>query len=767
MTARREYHVVLGALCALLSWFTVYSWSAMVEDPGRFLGPTFTAALIVAVIGASLRTLGIPWWGVLAAQLLALTAWLHHRLGAGDELGGWLPTRQGLRFVAEQIRDGASQVNTYSAPIEADQVQAPVYLLATALAVVIAVDLLAGGLHRAPWAGLPVLVAVTVPISVLDSALPKIPLAGAAATYLALIAYARTEEVLGWGQRPESPRDVARPSPISAGPAFGIGILTTLAALTLPAFVPVGSGVLGSGGDGTGPGSGAGSITLENPLVDLRRDLQRDANIPLLDATTAAAPDYLRMTVLDRFNGSSWVPGPRKFPVANRVGGELPDPEGITAQTPGNTSEWLLRTSTAFRTSWLPLPSVTRSLAVDRGDWRYDSTTLDVANTDDRPPGSLSYSAVGFAPTIEVSALVDAGPTNSELQAQMTRVPNLDAEVTAIARRVTAGARTDYARAARLQRWFRTTGGFTYSLDPAPGAGMEQLVRFLTTDKIGYCEQYAAAMAVMARALGIPARVVVGFLKPTVLSPGSYRYTSSDLHAWTEIYFGGTGWVRFEPTPGARTGSPPSWTLDDVPAPAPVAPTPTPTRAPPSTPATPQPQDQVVSVESSSAQPVVVGILVALALVTLTLLPGIVRRGQRGRRTAAREDARAEVEDLWRELRATATDLRVKWPEGRSARSVALTLAAASSPTDADLALLDALVALVERARYRHVFDLDEQERATARAAVQRWSALLALAASRRAVRSARWFPRSTLSRAGTATRTRTAERDLDLTEVR
>lgn len=748
MTAGREYPVILSGLCALLSWFTVMSWGDMVEAPSRFVGPTFTGAVLVAVTGALLRTVRSPWWAALAAQLAVLTSWLHHRLGTGGALDGWVPTWQGLRFVAEQIREGAEQVNTYAAPIDVRQAQAPVYLLATALVVVLAVDLIAGGLRRAPLAGLPVLVALTVPISVLDSSLPLLPLAGVAASYLALIAYARVEEVLGWGQGSENEaRNHRRSTLVGAGPAVGIGVLTTLAALTLPVFVPLGPGFLGRG-DGGGTGEDGGSITLRNPLVDLRRDLERNENIPLLQATTQAAdPTYLRMTVLDRFDGSSWVPGPRSFPARNRASGPLPNPDGVTPQSPGTETGWQLRTTPDFLTSWLPVPYPTRAISTDRGDWRYDSTTLDIANTDDRVPGGVTYSAVGFAPSIDATRLDAAGVAPPALRTPMTRVPNLDERVTTIARNVTAGAQTDYQRAVRLQRWFRSTGGFAYSLDPAPGSGMSQLVRFLTTDKIGYCEQYAASMAVMARALGMPARVVVGFLKPEELAPGTYRYTSSDLHAWPEIYFSGSGWVRFEPTPGARTGAPPDWTLADVPAPAPVIPTPSPTQAAPTTPSTPQPQTEATATDTSSARPVVLGVLVAGALAALVALPWLVRRSQRSRRLAARDDGREEMENLWRELRASAVDLRTVWPEGRSVRAIARGLITTTSPTSADIAMLEAFVDLVEQARYRRTFELGSQDRATARAAVQRWSTLLALASSRRAARRARWFPRSILVR--------------------
>ncbi|MGM3293757.1 transglutaminase-like domain-containing protein, partial [Escherichia coli] len=85
------------------------------------------------------------------------------------------------------------------------------------------------------------------------------------------------------------------------------------------------------------------------------------------------------------------------------------------------------------------------------------------------------------------------------------------------------------------------------------GNGGDELEEFLTDDedgRTGYCEQFASAMAVMARSLGIPARVAMGFLEPTEEGRGQWVYSTDDLHAWPELYFAGQGWVRFEPTPG-------------------------------------------------------------------------------------------------------------------------------------------------------------------------------------------------------------------------
>src|SRR3546814_21195190 len=84
-------------------------------------------------------------------------------------------------------------------------------------------------------------------------------------------------------------------------------------------------------------------------------------------------------------------------------------------------------------------------------------------------------------------------------------------------------------------------------------------------------------MAVMARAVGIPARVAVGFYQADQLEDSSWEFSSHDLHAWPELYFEDYGWVRFEPTPSSHIGSVPDYTSDDIviyePSPGPSSPT--------------------------------------------------------------------------------------------------------------------------------------------------------------------------------------------------
>jgi transglutaminase-like putative cysteine protease len=106
-----------------------------------------------------------------------------------------------------------------------------------------------------------------------------------------------------------------------------------------------------------------------------------------------------------------------------------------------------------------------------------------------------------------------------------------------------------YDRALAIEMFLRE---FPYTLDlAAPPAGRDVVDYFLFDLKKGYCDYYASAMTILARAAGLPARLVVGYASGNY-DPQHARYevTEADAHAWTEIYFPGYGWVEFEPTGG-------------------------------------------------------------------------------------------------------------------------------------------------------------------------------------------------------------------------
>ena len=209
-----------------------------------------------------------------------------------------------------------------------------------------------------------------------------------------------------------------------------------------------------------------------------------------------------------------------------------------------------------FGSQYLPLPYAPRTFEAD-GDWRFDPNSMVVVNASDRPQElrQLSYSveSVDIEPDSEQLADAAVGtPPDSDITAAIPR--DLPESLIELSREVTEDARTPLAKAVAIQNYLRS-GEFEYSTERLPGSGYQALENFLLRDRRGYCEQFASAMAMMARVAGIPSRVSVGFL-PGEREGDSWAVSIRDMHAWPELYFANYGWVRFEPTPASVTGSP-------------------------------------------------------------------------------------------------------------------------------------------------------------------------------------------------------------------
>ena len=132
--------------------------------------------------------------------------------------------------------------------------------------------------------------------------------------------------------------------------------------------------------------------------------------------------------------------------------------------------------------------------------------------------------------------------------------------VTGLARRITRETNNPYDAAVALESYLRQ---FKYAIDvPAPPPGRDAVDWFLFTSKEGYCDYFASAMAVMARTLGIPSRVVSGYNTGTYNpQTGLYDVRQENAHSWPELFFPNYGWVRFEPTPSQPASSRPAITL--------------------------------------------------------------------------------------------------------------------------------------------------------------------------------------------------------------
>jgi len=143
-----------------------------------------------------------------------------------------------------------------------------------------------------------------------------------------------------------------------------------------------------------------------------------------------------------------------------------------------------------------------------------------------------------------------------EIQNLYLQVPQLDPRIKQLAEKIVGNSHNEYDRAANIELYLKTH--FRYTLDLTGRKTDDPLAYFLFERRAGHCEYFAAAMTVMLRDLGIPARYVGGFLPGEYNDlGGDYIVRASDAHAWVEAYFPGYGWITFDPTPpgdGKRKG---------------------------------------------------------------------------------------------------------------------------------------------------------------------------------------------------------------------
>jgi hypothetical protein len=556
--ARTTLLAALAVLLTATSLFRVY-------DDGGFAYPVLGAVLAVAAAGLLLRRLRVPalLQPVVAVVAVGLYLALLH---ARDTLAlGLLPTLDTARRLGTLLGEGLADVETTSAPVPTTP---GLVLLAVvgAAAVAIAVDLIAVALRRPAVAGLPLLALLVVPSGTLEGGVGWWPFALGAAGWLLLLVDDAGSRVTRWGTalRSQAPRGAFEDSSLGrVGRRIGVTALGV--AIVVPALVPgLESRLLQSTG-GSGLGGSRTTVTY-NPITELGGQLRLPEPRPLLAyRTTDPTPDYLRLTTLDRFDDSSgWSSSELSADLRrDAVTGGIPVPSAVRAARTAQIQAAVQVQDLGG--PWLPVPAVPSGVEID-GPWLWDSTSETVFSTRvDLRDVRDTYVVTANRVVVDPASLRRGGALPGDVQ-PLAEPPEVSPYVRELTEQVIAGAENGYDIATALQALFRTpSNGFEYSEDTSvPGIDAPDALEAFLRGRRGFCEQYASAMAAMARVAGLPARVAVGFTPGTAQDGDTWQVTTSDAHAWPEIWFSGAGWVRFEPTPRAEQVTTPDYTVPPV-----------------------------------------------------------------------------------------------------------------------------------------------------------------------------------------------------------
>ena len=742
VTAFAGLATLLGSL-SLLPIYSTYGWL-----PRVIL--VIAAVTATSAIAHRVRALVVVAPLLTVVVLVALLTLLYAH---GVAPLGFVPGPAAMRSLHKTLSDGFTDTTQMAAPVELTRGLSLMTTGGIGLVAVV-VETMATGLRRPAIAGLPLLAIFTVPAAILNDGVGWRPFVFGAAGYLALLLAEGRERITRWGrpvraERGPSGRSAAFGAQLPAqrrqpqSTAFGaatragtvtnqltqvgrrVGLAAISVAVVVPAIIPgLHSGWFGTHHtNGVGIGAGGSGSTTINPIVSLRRDLTQTTPQPLFTYTTTGTPDYLRMLTLDTFDGTDWTPAPITSAEDIPADRGLPTPVGLSVQPTATVTTDVA--VSGLKEPYLPVPMVPTEIKAS-GSWLYNPVTF-VIYSKHSSTIRLNYQVTSdvYDPTAAVLNSVVIDPDDPATRSYLEIPDKLPSTIKAQADDIItqAHAVTAYQKAVALQDWFRDN--FTYDLSVKPGSDADALVSFLR-DRTGYCEQFAATMALMARMEGIPSRVDIGFTPGTKV-PGTdtYLVTTADAHSWPELYFAGAGWLRFEPTPrgDGQTTQPVYTTATAIPTTGATGPAASaqpqgndrlPTTIPGGNPLDPH-QNGVGSFGGGANSGAPIGWLVVLFLVVVAAIAAPTLRWRvRRRRWSNARTATARAHAAWAELGDDLRDLGIDWRGAIDTprRAVASLLATRRLHDQAVLQALSRLARAEELARYaspatQHVDDAD------------------------------------------------------------
>ncbi|MGW5719300.1 transglutaminase family protein [Amycolatopsis sp. NPDC003865] len=621
----------IATLCAATSVTSVVSGLA-------WFGYLFVAVLLIAATGLALRSLQVPTVLVGLGQLVVL---LFLITGAFTTHGilQVIPGPEAFGEIGNTLSAAAEQIRVGLPPVEGSQ---PILCLVTILIglVAVLVDTLTVAAAAPAATGLVLLCVYAVPAALSEEMLPWWTFLLGGAAFAGLLAVDGNHRHRRWRTR-EAPGRSGKQGVLSAPVAVvAAAIVLGLFGGAITWVGTVGRIPFGNGGDGPGAGSGGFGI---QPFTELRGMLDQGANRELFKVRGLGTDRRLlrAMTLDTYYPNKGWgLHDEGRSQQGVPVGPQLPpapgdDGTGAARRIDVEPASW--------RDNWLPVYGAPRVIDGAANGYLYDQVSGTVFTTrSEAPPAYTEYASLKepTAPELRATPRVD------DLPPRYTQLDRVDERVRAKTEQLIAGESNDFDRASAIWRYFTAQNGFVYDTKTAPANDADALADFILNGKRGFCEQFASAMAVMLRVAGIPSRVAIGFT-PGVQVNDYLSITTQDAHAWVEAYFGGKGWVTFDPTPlsdgrgitpsylqaGTQDGNQPD---DTQVAPSTVQSSAAPTGAPRDTEQNQQAQGPQTTDEGTPAFVwVLVGVLVALAVLATVLVVVGGRRRRPDREPAA------------------------------------------------------------------------------------------------------------------------------------
>ncbi|MGZ4434857.1 MAG: transglutaminase family protein, partial [Trebonia sp.] len=485
------------------------------------------AGAVLAVAGAAtltrLRRLPVPVCVV--GTLAGLLLYLNLVFSNGRSWGHLLPTATSLRLLWDLAGQGFHESSKYAPPVPA--LSGMVLLAAAGIGITaVLTDLIAVRLGSAALAGLPLLLLFTEPftLSISRDALgTTIAFCAATAGYLWMLSSEGRDRIREWEHKDPDPRLMPDTTAVAAA-GRRVGAASMVVALCVPLIIPglhvtrlFGSGQPGIGGHGPGAGGGAG---FPDPNTQMSNELHTtQAQVVFSYTSTAINPQYFQVYVLDNLTATQGWKIFGQSPSLVNVSSQLPAAPGLGAPASGSfakvtTHVTLSGSVPQDQYNALPVPYPATAVTA-AGSLQADRPSLMVFDNGQRLAG-LSYLVKSLDAAPAAKDLNDAaGP--SATTSYYTQVPPRYLALHGLAQSVVkaAGAKTAFQDAVALQDWLSAGGRFRYTLNAPTVISESGLANFLEHTKRGYCQQFSFAMAALARLLGIPARVAIGFTSGT------------------------------------------------------------------------------------------------------------------------------------------------------------------------------------------------------------------------------------------------------------